>query len=128
MLAALRETLESPQPKARTPRRRKPVPERPSLSVPSPSGRHNAKVYQLSPPESPHGAHCQVVMQVRTESGQEGGGHICVLDVAWDTVGLRWEGGTLVVMHPAEAVVERPESSFFFCGDITPVRYEPIAR
>ncbi|CAM4006322.1 hypothetical protein [Roseateles saccharophilus] len=118
VLDELKLQLLAPQPKARRPRRQKPVEPPPSHEAAAPDGRGKAVAFSL-----PDAAFTQVYVE-RLVGTSRGGGSIFVAECEYDEIDLHWlvEGG-LQVTYPAGAKVTQRSESHFYCGEVTPIVY-----
>lgn len=122
VLAALKTQLLSPQPKAKRPRKLKPVEPPRKHEVPAPDGRGKAVAFSM-----PGAAFMQVYME-RLLGTSRGGGSIFVAECGYDEVDLQWlDGGALQVSYPASAKVQLRSDSHFYCGEVTPIVYRTKA-
>ena len=126
VLAELQRQLESPQPPARKPRRRKQLPPPLSHHVISPDGRCKVTVWENATRGSPWAPSSQVIFEMETPTGL-GGGHVCLINAYHDQVVFTWAGAdTLIVGYPASATLTKPLDSVGPDGAAIHFRYEML--
>jgi hypothetical protein len=106
-LATLAKKLHSPQPKAKRPRRKRPV-EVPSHKVPGPDGLATATAFQI-------GGCGQVLVEMNVK-GQRGGAGVFAATVSQQDIALEWlDADTLQITYPAAVTPsKRDEQAFYF--------------
>ena len=118
VLDALKAQLLSPQPKAKRPRKLKPIEPPPSHEVPAPDGLGKAVAFSL-----PGAPFMQVYLE-RVVGTSRGGGSIFVAECPYDEVELEWlDGGALRLTYPEGTQVQQRSESHFYCGEVTPIVY-----
>lgn len=119
VLDSLKAQLLSPQPKAKRPRKIKPIEPPPSHEVLAPDGLGKAIAFSI-----PGAAFMQVYLE-RVVGASRGGGSIFVAECPYDTIELEWlDGGALRLTYPEGARVRQRSESHFFCGEVTPIVYQ----
>jgi len=118
VLEALKAQLLSPQPKAKRPRKLKPIEPPPSHEAVAPNGLGKAVAFSL-----PGAPFMQVYLE-RLVGASRGGGSIFVAECGYDQVDLEWlDGGALQVTYPEGTQVQQRSESHFYCGEVTPIIY-----